>query len=114
LALADSFAAGDRTMMAQVPVSGVRTLYSRTGDLFAWLCVAALAITLGAAALAPRWKSTPITERRVPRAGRSTAFRSLGPAGAIPGPGAGIVRRRAGAARERRHQRLLRTFKQSM
>jgi hypothetical protein len=73
LGLVDSFAAGDRTMTAQVPVGGVRTLYARTGDLFAWLCVAALAITLGAAALASRWKLTPpITERRVPLAGLST------------------------------------------
>ena len=34
-------------MTAQVPWAGVRTLYARTGDLFAWLCVAGLVVSLG-------------------------------------------------------------------
>ena len=45
LSVSDFFAAGDRTMTAQVPLGHVPTLYARTGDLFAWLCV----IGLGAA-----------------------------------------------------------------
>ena len=50
LGVADYFAAGDRTMTAQVPIGGVPTLYARTGDLFAWLCVAGLVVALGIAA----------------------------------------------------------------
>ena len=41
LGVSDYFASGDRTLTVQVPVGGIRTLYSRTGDVFAWLCVAA-------------------------------------------------------------------------
>jgi apolipoprotein N-acyltransferase len=41
---------GARTMVAQVPVGGVRTIYARTGDWFAWLCVAALVGLLARAA----------------------------------------------------------------
>jgi apolipoprotein N-acyltransferase len=53
LGVADYFAPGDRTLTVQVPLGGVRTLYARTGDLFAWLCVASLVLTLGMAAVAP-------------------------------------------------------------
>ena len=49
--VADYFAPGDRTMVAQVPLGRVRTLYARTGDLFAWLCVAGLVVSVGIAAL---------------------------------------------------------------
>ena len=35
-------------MTAQVPIGRVWTLYPFIGDLFAWLCVAALVVTLGA------------------------------------------------------------------
>jgi apolipoprotein N-acyltransferase len=51
LGQADYFAPGDRTLTAQVPLGGVPTLYSRTGDLFAWLCVAGLVLALGSAAM---------------------------------------------------------------
>jgi apolipoprotein N-acyltransferase len=51
LGVADYFAPGDRTMVAQVPVRGVRTLYAKTGDLFAWLCVAGLVVGVGIVAL---------------------------------------------------------------
>jgi apolipoprotein N-acyltransferase len=44
LAIVDTFSPVVRTMVAQVPVSGVRTLYARFGDLFAWLCFAALLV----------------------------------------------------------------------
>ena len=50
LGLSDYFSAGDRTMTVQLPVGGVRTLYAKTGDLFAWLCVAGLLVGLGLAA----------------------------------------------------------------
>jgi apolipoprotein N-acyltransferase len=46
LGSADSFAAGDGTMTAQVPIGRVPTLYATIGDLFAWLCVAALVLLL--------------------------------------------------------------------
>jgi apolipoprotein N-acyltransferase len=49
LAVGDFFAVGDRTVTAQVPVRGVRTLYARTGDLFAWLCIAGVVTAIGIA-----------------------------------------------------------------
>jgi apolipoprotein N-acyltransferase len=49
LGVADYFAPGDHTLTVQVPVGGVRTLYARTGDLFAWLCVAGLVTALAMA-----------------------------------------------------------------
>ena len=63
LGVADFFAEGDRTMTVQVPVGIVPTLYARTGDLFAWLSVAALLLTLGIAAVAPRTLSARETAR---------------------------------------------------
>ena len=39
LAAVDHFAGGDRVMRAQVPIRGVRTIYSYVGDSFAWLSV---------------------------------------------------------------------------
>ena len=51
LGVADYFAPGDRTLTVQVPVGGVRTLYARTGDLFAWLCVIAMLGSLATAAV---------------------------------------------------------------
>jgi apolipoprotein N-acyltransferase len=35
--------AGDRALVAEVPTQGVRTVYSRIGDLFSWLALAGLA-----------------------------------------------------------------------
>lgn len=46
LGVADYFSEGDRTLTVQMPVGGVRTLYSRTGDLFAWLCTAAVVLVI--------------------------------------------------------------------
>lgn len=44
LAWMDDFGAMDNAMVAQVPVkAGVRTLYARAGNMFAWVCVAGLA-----------------------------------------------------------------------
>jgi apolipoprotein N-acyltransferase len=34
---------GDRVLVAELPVRGVRTIYSRAGDLFSWLALAGLA-----------------------------------------------------------------------
>lgn len=42
LAAVDYFRSDAATMIADVPTRGVRTLYSRLGDWFAWLCLAAL------------------------------------------------------------------------
>jgi apolipoprotein N-acyltransferase len=40
LASMDHFATADRDLVAQVPTRGVRTVYARVGDVFAWACVA--------------------------------------------------------------------------
>jgi apolipoprotein N-acyltransferase len=39
----DHYAASDRDFVVQVPTRGVRTIYARVGDLFAWMCTAGLA-----------------------------------------------------------------------
>jgi hypothetical protein len=36
----------DRSLTVQLPVGGVRTIYARIGDTFAWLCVIGLAAAL--------------------------------------------------------------------
>lgn len=47
LAWMDDFSAQDNVMVAQVPIhAGVRTLYARIGNAFAWLCVAGLLVCL--------------------------------------------------------------------
>ena len=46
LSLSDFYAAGDRTMTAQVPLGRISTVYARAGDWFSWLCVAGLAAAL--------------------------------------------------------------------
>ena len=52
LGVADHLAPGDSTLVAQVPIGHVPTWYARVGDLFAWLCVAALVSILGLSVLA--------------------------------------------------------------
>jgi apolipoprotein N-acyltransferase len=49
LATMDDSLATQKVMVAQLPTKGVATIYSRIGDLFAWLCVAGLlgAVVLG-------------------------------------------------------------------
>jgi len=49
LAVGDFFSVGDRTVTAQVPVGGIRTLYARTGDVFAWLCITGVVAAIGTA-----------------------------------------------------------------
>jgi apolipoprotein N-acyltransferase len=51
LGLSDYFAPGDRTLTVQVPFGGIRTVYGRIGDLFAWLCVAGLVLALAVSAV---------------------------------------------------------------
>ena len=46
LATMDHFAADNRVLVAQVPTSGARTLYSICGDWFGWFCVGSLSILL--------------------------------------------------------------------
>ena len=47
LASMDHFATDQRVMVAYVPTQGARTVYSRVGDLFAWLCIAVLVAAVG-------------------------------------------------------------------
>lgn len=50
---------GSRNLVVQVPTRGVRTIYSRIGDLFAWLCIAGVVLL---AVLAVRGRRpTPLT-----------------------------------------------------
>ncbi len=42
LSAMDHYHASDFVLVSEVPTGGVRTLYSRLGDWFAWVCVAAL------------------------------------------------------------------------
>lgn len=42
VATMDHFSTARRAMIAYIPIAGVRTVYARIGDLFAWLCVAGL------------------------------------------------------------------------
>jgi len=50
----DHFTTADRVLISEVPTRGVDTVYSRIGDLFAWLCIAA---SLGLIVLA--WRRPP-------------------------------------------------------
>jgi apolipoprotein N-acyltransferase len=38
----DHFTTTDRVLISHVPIQGVATIYSRIGDAFAWVCIAAL------------------------------------------------------------------------
>jgi apolipoprotein N-acyltransferase len=42
LATMDDSLAAQKVMVAQLPTKGVVTIYSRIGDLFAWLCIIGL------------------------------------------------------------------------
>jgi apolipoprotein N-acyltransferase len=44
LAAMDHYQTTDYAMVSQVPTRGVRTIYSRLGDWFAWLCLTALVL----------------------------------------------------------------------
>ena len=49
LAVTDHFSPGAQIMIAQIPLTHVRTIYTHVGDLFAWLCVASLLIMIAVA-----------------------------------------------------------------
>jgi apolipoprotein N-acyltransferase len=44
LASVDDYHTTDHTMISEVPTKGVRTIYSRLGDWFAWVCLAGLVL----------------------------------------------------------------------
>jgi apolipoprotein N-acyltransferase len=44
LAAMDDYHSTDKVMVTQVPTRGVRTIYSRLGDWFAWVCLASLVL----------------------------------------------------------------------
>jgi apolipoprotein N-acyltransferase len=52
LASMDEFQSTDLSLISQVPMEGVRTIYSRLGDWFAWTCCAGLVGLIGLA-----WRS---------------------------------------------------------
>jgi apolipoprotein N-acyltransferase len=54
LAASDYFTTDQQVMVAYLPVHGVRTIYARIGDLFAWLCILGLAVFAGMAILRNR------------------------------------------------------------
>jgi apolipoprotein N-acyltransferase len=62
----DYFAPGDQTLTVQSPLGGVPTLYSRTGDLFAWLCVAGLVLAFGSATMNLRQLMAHASSDRLP------------------------------------------------
>jgi apolipoprotein N-acyltransferase len=59
LASVDFFRSRTCVMVAQVPVRGVRTAYSRVGDLFAWVCIVAFAMFAGLALRDARRRPAP-------------------------------------------------------
>jgi apolipoprotein N-acyltransferase len=68
LGMTDHFS-GAPTMVAQVPVGGVPTLYASVGDLFAWLCVAGAGAALAAAGGSPLRDLAGALLRAEPRLG---------------------------------------------
>jgi apolipoprotein N-acyltransferase len=54
LAATDEYQAAENVLVAQVPTKGVRTIYSRLGDWFAWFCLAGVAWSAFRAATAGR------------------------------------------------------------
>ena len=50
LGMGDNDVVADGAVVAQVPVGGVRTVYARIGDLFAWACVGGAMLALAVAA----------------------------------------------------------------
>jgi hypothetical protein len=65
LAAMDHYTSDDRVMIAQIPIKGVRTIYSLTGDWFAWLCLAAIVLlTVKRIAIAVK-DPTPLSRKYV-------------------------------------------------
>jgi apolipoprotein N-acyltransferase len=57
LAAADYFSSGAAPLVCYVPARGVRTAYSAIGDVFAWLCAAAVVLFVGSGISRARSKS---------------------------------------------------------
>ena len=49
LAAADYFTTDQQVIVAELPTRGARTIYAAVGDVFAWLCLAGLAVLVGMA-----------------------------------------------------------------
>jgi apolipoprotein N-acyltransferase len=79
----DGEGAGSRAMVAQLPVTGVYTLYAQIGDVFAWLCVGGLAVLV----VFSVW-------RRAPSAGGLSVRRAWHSALRAPSTSAAVRRRR--------------------
>jgi len=47
VAAMDHFTTDDHTMISQIPVRGVKTVYAVIGDLFAWLCLTGFLLSIG-------------------------------------------------------------------
>jgi apolipoprotein N-acyltransferase len=60
LAAMDHYAAADHSLVVQVPVRGVRTIYARLGDWFPWTCLAGLAALAGNGSRRRRERSTAV------------------------------------------------------
>jgi apolipoprotein N-acyltransferase len=59
IAMRDTDVGGIGVLVADVPMNaGIRTIYSRTGDVFAWICVGGLAIASAAPVLGRRRAQT--------------------------------------------------------
>jgi apolipoprotein N-acyltransferase len=56
LASADFFTTDRQVIIANVPISGARTVYAAIGDLFAWACVVALALITALVVMRTRWR----------------------------------------------------------
>jgi apolipoprotein N-acyltransferase len=54
LAASDYFTTDQQTMVAYVPMHGIRTIYATIGDLFAWLCIIGLVALIGLAIMQSR------------------------------------------------------------
>ncbi|MFY7067782.1 apolipoprotein N-acyltransferase [Nocardiopsis changdeensis] len=63
LATVDYYTAERQLLVAHVPREGVPTVYARVGDVFAWLCAAAL-LALAAAAVRARYGPGPVRAAR--------------------------------------------------
>jgi apolipoprotein N-acyltransferase len=61
----DYFVVDTHTLITSVPTQGVRTMYARIGDSFAYLCVLGLA-TLAFLAFASGWRSQRVPLTRQP------------------------------------------------
>ncbi len=58
LAASDYFDTDQQTMVASVPMRGVRTIYATIGDVFAWLCVIGFVALAGLAIIRSRKRSS--------------------------------------------------------